>query len=182
MVDTRDDVFNATNGWFHSSTFEYAPELLGSDLRFAKYSAQQYYHKAFGPGLVVVSAARLGLAGGIGGDLLITSERFFAGGGGTVRGYGQDSLGPFGGGNSLLVLNQEVRFPLVSVPRGAGFLDAGNAFRTTKDLSITGLKIGAGLGVRANIPFGLLRLDVGFPVSETDDPGPRFYFAIGQVF
>ena len=182
VVDTRDDVFNATGGLFHSSTFEYAPEVLGSDLRFAKYSVQQYYYRAFGPGLVSASGARLGLAGGIGGERLITSERFFAGGGGTVRGYGQDSLGPFSGGNSLLVLNQELRFPLFSVLRGAGFLDAGNVFRTIKDLSITGLEVGAGLGLRANTPFGLLRLDVGFPVNQTEDQGPRFYFAIGQVF
>jgi len=142
VVDTRNDVFNTTEGWFHSSTFEYAPEVLGSDLRFAKYSAQQYYYKAFGPGLAVASAVRLGLAGGIGGNFLITSERFFAGDGGTVRGYGQDSLGPFSGGNSLLVLNQEIRFPVFSVLRGTGFVDAGNAFRTIKDLSIHGLQVG----------------------------------------
>ena len=182
IVDTRDDVFNATRGWFHSSTIEYAPELLGSDLRFAKYSAQEYYHRTIGSSVVIASAARLGLASGRGGDFLIRSERFFTGGGNTVRGYARDSLGPFLGGSSLLVLNQEIRFPLFSIFRGVGFLDAGNAFETIKNLSIRDLKAGSGVGLRANTPFGLLRFDVGFPVSDVDERGPRFYFSIGQAF
>ena len=182
IVDTRDDVFDATQGWFHSSTFEYAPELLGSDLRFAKYSAQEYYHRTIGSSVVIASAARLGLAAGRGGDFLITSERFFTGGSNTVRGYARDSLGPFLGATSLLVLNQEIRFPLFSIVRGVGFLDAGNAFETITDLSIRDLKVGSGFGVRADTAFGLLRFDIGFPVSDVDDKGPRFYFSIGQAF
>ncbi len=39
-IDRRDDPFDATTGWFHSSSYEYAPEFLGSDLRFMKYLAQ----------------------------------------------------------------------------------------------------------------------------------------------
>ena len=182
IVDTRDDVFNATQGWFHSSTFEYAPKLLGSDLRFAKYSAQEYYYRNFGSRVVIASAARLGLAGGLGGEFLIRSERFFAGGSNTVRGYGRDALAPFIGGNSLLVLNQEIRFPLFSIFQGVGFLDAGNAFETIKDLSIRGLQVGSGVGLRAATAFGLLRFDIGFPVSDVEDQGPRFYFSIGQAF
>ena len=177
IVDTRDDVFNATRGWFHSSTFEYAPKLLGSDLRFAKYSAQEYYYRTFGSRVVIASAARLGLAGGLGGELLIRSERFFAGGSNTVRGYGRDALAPFIGGNSLLVLNQEIRFPLFSIFQGVGFLDAGNAFETIKDLSIRDLQVGSGVGLRVDTAFGLLRFDVGFPVSDVDDRGPRVYFS-----
>ena len=182
IVDTRNDIFNATNGWFHSSTIEYAPALLGSDIRFAKYSAQQYYFRPLRSRVVIASAARLSLAGGLGGDFLITSERVFAGGSNTVRGYGRDTLGPFIGGNSLLVLNQEIRFPLFSILRGVGFLDAGNAFATIKDLSVRDLKVGSGLGLRADTAFGLLRFDIGFPISNVDDRGPRYYFSIGQAF
>ena len=182
IFDTRDDVFNATQGWFHSSTFEYAPGLLGSDLRFAKYSAQEYYHRTIGSSVVIASAARLGLAGGRGGDFLITSERFFTGGSNTVRGYARNSLGPFLGGASLLVLNQEIRFPLFSILRGVGFLDAGNTYEKITDLSIRDLKVGSGFGLRANTAFGLLRFDFGFSVSDVDDRGPRFYFSIGQAF
>ena len=136
IIDTRDDLFNATRGWFHSSTVEHAPHTLGSDLRFAKYLAQQYYYQRRG-GVVLATAARLGLATGFGGDLIPT-ERFHAGGGNTVRGYAQDSLGPVGffgeptGGNALLVLNQEVRFPLLWILRGVGFVDAGKRVRLAR--------------------------------------------------
>ena len=82
--------------------------------------------------MVLASAARLGLATAFD-ESLIPSERFFAGGGYSVRGYNQDALSPrdrFGdaiGGNALLVLNEEIRFPIFKWVRGVGFFDAGRA-------------------------------------------------------
>ena len=187
IIDTRDDLFDATRGWFHSSTVEHAPSALGSDLRFAKYLAQQYHYHQRG-GVVLATAARLGLATGFGDDLIPT-ERFHAGGGNTVRGYPQDSLGPVGffgeprGGNALLVLNQEVRFPLLWILRGVGFVDAGNVFASPGDVSLRDLEIGLGGGLRADTPFGLLRVDFGFPVSDDGaERTGRFFFSIGQAF
>ena len=119
---------------------------------------------------------------------MIRSERFFAGGGNTVRGYGQDSLGPhdfFGatGGNALLVFNQEVRFPIVWRFRGVGFIDAGNVFETVPDISFADLAVGTGLGLRVETPVGLFRFDYGFALRRDDDePTGRFYFSIGQAF
>ena len=170
-VDTRDDLVDATAGWFHSSSVEYGPERLGSDLRFAKYLAQQFYYTRVGGYVVLASAARVGVAAGFGQEL-IRSERFFAGGGYSVRGYPEDSLGPhdfFGasGGNALLVLNQEVRFPIAWRFRGVGFIDAGNVFPRARDLSFAGLRVGYGLGLRIDSPFALLRVDYGRRVRES---------------
>ena len=61
LVDTRNDLVDATRGWFHSSDLEYAPPALGSDLRFVKYLLQQRYYRRVGR-VVLASAARLGLA------------------------------------------------------------------------------------------------------------------------
>jgi outer membrane protein assembly factor BamA len=187
IIDTRDDLFDATRGWFHSSNVEYAPDGLGSELRFLKYSGQQFHYWPLGGDVVVASAARIGLAAGFGQDLIL-SERFFAGGGNTVRGYGQNSLGPlfFGlpaGGNAQIVLNQEVRFPIFGFVRGVGFLDAGNVFSLIEDFALTNLKVGAGVGLRLDTPFGLFRFDFAAPLSEIEENRKsRFFFSIGQVF
>ena len=187
LVASRNNLFDASNGWFHSSTTEYGFEPGEGALRFVKYFAQQYQYWPVGP-IVLASAARLGLGSGLGGQV-IPSERFFAGGGNTVRGYGQDSLGPHDflgdarGGNALLVFNQEVRFPIVWRFRGVGFIDAGNVFETVPDISFTDLAVGTGLGLRVETPVGLFRFDYGFALRRDDDePIGRFFFSIGQAF
>jgi outer membrane protein assembly factor BamA len=119
IVERRDDIFDATRGWFHSSTVEYAPEVLGSDLRFVKYLAQQFYFRPLGHTIVLASAARLGLARGFGQELII-SERFFAGGGNSVRGYREDSLGErdFGKRTALAMFqtSRQMRRPISEGP------------------------------------------------------------------
>ena len=187
VIDTRDDLFDASRGWFHSSNVEYAPDGLGSEFRFAKYTGQQFHYWSVGRGIVLAAAARIGLAAAFDQDLIL-SERFFAGGGNTVRGYRQDTLGPLflgspDGGNALIVLNQEVRFPIIGFVRGVGFLDAGNVFPLLEDFTFRDLKVGAGLGLRFDTPFGLFRLDVAAPLTEIeDDRKSRYFFSIGQVF
>ena len=186
--DTRDDPSDARRGRFHSSGLEYAPAKLGSDLRFIRYLAQQYYFRSFGDSFVLASAFRLGAARGFGQDL-IPSERFFAGGGTSVRGFAEEGLGEpdfFGdpiGGNALLLLNQEVRFPLYKWVRGVSFIDAGNVFPRASDLSFTNLEAGTGFGLRIHSPFALVRIDFGIPItSRQREPSGRWYFAIGQTF
>lgn len=186
IIDKRDDLFDATRGWFHSSNVEYGVEALGSDLRFIKYTGQQFHYWPLGNHLVATSAVRLGVGAGISGDSLSITERFKTGVGNTVRGYSQDSLGPVfepfrpdplndpalfavltSGGNASLVLNQELRFPIFNMIRGVGFIDAGNIFPKIGDLSLRDLEVGVGVGVRADTPFGLFRFDFAIPLSET---------------
>ena len=187
IFDRRDDLFNATRGWFHASTLEWGVEALGSDLRFLKYLGQHFYFRGVPRGVVLASAVRMGLGWGFG-QALIRSERFFAGGGTTVRGYERDVLGPVGrfgprGGSASVVLNQEVRFPIWNIFGGAGFLDAGNVFSTVSDVSFRDLRVGAGFGLRAETPVGLFRIDYGFPLSRAEgDPLGRWFLSLGQAF
>jgi outer membrane protein insertion porin family len=186
--DTRDDPFNARRGWFHSSGFEYAVPSLGSDLRFLKFVAQQFYFKPIGSEVVLASAARLGTAWGFE-DPLLFSERYFVGGGTSVRGFAENGVGgvdflddPVGGAGSL-ILNQELRFPIYKWLRGIGFLDAGNVYRRTRDISLADLEYGAGLGLRIDTPFGLARIDYGMPLTDRrNQPFGRWYFSLGQAF
>ncbi len=188
LFDARDDLINATRGWFHSSTFEFSAPTLGSDLRFAKYIGQHYYYHPLSDRVVLASAARYGVADAFGQEL-IPSERFFAGGGNSVRGYGKDSLGPTGflgnptGGETLLILNQEIRFPIFNMLRGVGFVDAGNVFPSIRDLALRDLKASVGFGFRLHTPFVLLRLDYGARLGRApDDPRGQWFFSIGQMF
>lgn len=186
--DTRDDPSNASRGWFHSSGVEYGPTTLGSELSFVRYLAQQHYFHRLGRQTVIASAFRLGAGRGFQQDLL-PSEKFFAGGGTSLRGFAEQGLGGtnfFGdpvGGNGLILLNQEVRFPVYRWLRGVGFIDLGNVFPAASELSFTKLQAGTGLGVRINSPFAIIRVDYGLPLTGRDEPSKgRWYFAIGQTF
>jgi outer membrane translocation and assembly module TamA len=186
--DTRDDPSNARAGWFHSSGLEYAPRRLGSEVRFLRYLGQQYYFRSVGARTVLASAFRIGAVRGFEQDV-IPSERFYTGGATSVRGFAEDAIGgtdflgdPIGG-NGLIVLNQEVRFPIFKWIRGTGFIDAGSVFARARDLSVRDLEVGTGVGVRIDSPFALIRVDFGVPLTSRDrEPGGRWYFAIGQTF
>ena len=123
------------------------------------------------------------------GTYVPTSERFYAGGSTTIRGFEQNALGPIGptgrplGGDSLLILNNELRFPLMWIVDGVTFLDIGNVFQRTGDFSLTDLRESAGIGVRFRTKWVLVRTDYGLVLDRR--PGEkrgRFYFSIGQAF
>ncbi len=186
--DTRDDPFNARRGSFLSTGLESGVASLGSDLRFIKLIVQQFYFRPVGQSVVLASAARLGAARGFDQEL-IPSERFFVGGGTSVRGFAEDGLGSVDflgdpeGGASSLIFNQEVRFPIYKWVRGVGFFDAGNVFPRARDLRPFDLEAGGGFGVRIDTPFGLARIDYGMPFTQRSrQPFGRWYFSIGQAF
>ena len=186
--DRRNDPFNPQDGWFHSSGVELGAKALGSDLRFVKYLAQQHYYKTLGRRIVLASALRLGLGRGFDQDL-IPSERFYAGGGTSVRGFaedglgGVDSIGDPRGGNGMLILNQEARVRLFGWVHGVAFVDAGNVFQTAGEFSLTSLEAGAGGGLRINSPFAMLRIDFGVPLTNRPlQTSGRWYFGIGHAF
>lgn len=107
------------------------------------------------------------------------SQRFFAGGDRSVRGYDYQSLAPRGadgeviGGRSLLVGSIELEQLLVGNWGVAVFVDKGGAF----DDDPVNLETGAGIGLRWRSPVGVLRLDIADPVST--DGNPRLHLSIG---
>ena len=123
------------------------------------------------------------------GQELVRSERFFTGGGTTLRGFAQNTVGPkdfFGdatGGNALLLLNNELRFPLVSLFEGVAFSDIGNVFPSVSDLRLADLRQTGGAGLRVRTPYFLLRFDYGFIFDRrVGEPRGGWFFSIGQAF
>jgi translocation and assembly module TamA len=108
------------------------------------------------------------------------SLRFFAGGVNSVRGYDFESLGEKNaeseviGGKHLLTGSLEYEHPLVDKWSAAAFVDAGNAFDDSRNLT---MKVGAGFGVRWKSPLGKLRADLAVPKDDTRDM--HFYFGLG---
>jgi outer membrane protein assembly factor BamA len=199
--DTRDDVLDATHGSFLSHAFEFSPEWLGADAEYLKYFGQYFYYvplqapkrkqftnEILRPRLVYAVGARIGLAHGFGNDVPIT-ERFLAGGSTTLRGFGQNAVGPIGpdgvplGGEGVFVINNELRFPLIWLFDGVTFVDIGNIYPRVSDFSLSDLRKDGGVGLRLRTPWFLVRLDYGVPFDRrTGESHSRLFFSIGQAF
>jgi outer membrane protein assembly factor BamA len=184
--DTRDDPADTTRGTLVSTSLEFAAQRLGSDFAYVR-SLSQAYHFRPVKRLVLASAARYGIVEPREGQDLIPSLRFFAGGARTVRGVDEDSLGErdfFGdpaGGQTLLVLNQEARFPIYRWLRGVGFLDVGSVFAEPR-IRLGELTASVGGGLRVMTPFGILRADFAKTLTSGPVGSGRVTFGIGQAF
>jgi len=186
--DTRDDASDTTRGMFISTSLEQGRSWLGSDLLFVRSLTQAYYFRPW-RSLVLASAARYGAVTPLGGQVLVSSLRFFAGGARTVRGVPEDSLGGLDflgspiGGRGLLTLNEEVRFPMFKWFRGVGFIDMGNVFPEVSGVRLGDLVGSTGVGLRLVTPFALFRVDYGRTIwnRPVNDSG-RWVVGIGQTF
>jgi outer membrane translocation and assembly module TamA len=127
---------------------------------------------------------------------LPASERFFAGGDTTIRGYALDTVGtpktisPRGfprGGNGVLIMNAELRVPVWKEIGAALFADGGNVWERVTDFSLSELRGSLGFGLRYRSPIGPIRLDLGFKMDRREfggrlEPRSVLHFSIGQAF
>ncbi len=110
------------------------------------------------------------------------SERFFAGGDSSIRGYDIDSLGPVDssgqviGGTRLGIISAEIDYYFTERWGFAAFIDSGNAFGG--DGSSTGLQTGVGIGARWRSPIGPIRVDLAHPLDDTSNDF-RLHLRIG---
>jgi translocation and assembly module TamA len=142
-------------------------------------------------GTVIAGRARLGAIVGASRNIIAPSRLFYAGGGGSVRGYGYQEIGPLNaigdpvGGRSLAEFSLEARVRLKAFGGNFGvvpFVDAGNVYRASFP-EFTGLRVGAGLGLRYYSSFGPIRIDLGTPIGRREgEPLVAVYVSIGQAF
>ena len=204
--DKRDDPLDPSRGTMMIADGEIAARLLGSEVGFVQTYLQGFAYRRLPTErrIVLALGARVGLAHGFARDVsgvivqdLPASERFFAGGDTTVRGFTLDRLGnedtitPTGfptGGNSVVVLNSELRISVVGPLQATGFVDAGNVFPKASDLDFTDLRPTAGFGVMYRSPVGPVRVDLGFNLDPRElVPGVQersrvLHILLGQPF
>lgn len=117
------------------------------------------------------------------------AEKFFTGGGTSIRGYGQNKVGPLNslgepvGGNAFILLNQELRLRLSRLLGAVLFLDMGNVFPRWSDFIFSQLRKGVGMGLRLYTPFVIFRLDWGFKLDRRPgESASTLFLSIGQAF
>lgn len=155
---------------------------LGADTNFLRLKLETRLVHPMGRGRILYRGD-LGLSAV--GDFgeLPASQRFFAGGDRSVRGYGYNELGPRDadgfviGGRYLFAGSVELEWPIVGRWSTAAFVDAGNAFNDFSDFGGL-LRYSVGVGARLRTPVGVVRVDVAKPVSEGDQ-SLRLHFGIG---
>jgi translocation and assembly module TamA len=189
--DTTDSKLDPTRGVRVNVSAVGFGTFLGSslDLLQAKAGASAYYSIDADSRYVLAGRVAAGAMGGPQLDEIPANWRFYAGGGGSVRGYAYNELGPtvfWGavvGGKSLFDASAELRVKVTDTIGVVPFFDIGNAFASNFPNFDQHLFTAAGLGLRYYTSVGPIRLDVAFPLERHAGTGPvAVYVSIGQSF
>jgi translocation and assembly module TamA len=189
-LDRSDDPLDPTRGYRIGGRAE--PTLLAGrgTVPYLKVQAQGAAYYPLDARARTVLAARLHFGSIINGTVsdIPAPQRFFAGGGGSVRGFAYQAVGPRlpdntpQGGLSLVEGSVEVRHQLTRDWGLVAFVDAG----AVGDRAVPQFKaggVGAGIGVRYDLGFAPVRVDIAAPVSGRRGGAPfQVYVSIGQAF
>lgn len=189
--DSTDNELDPTRGVRLIASVAPYTSFGGSNASFvqAKASASTYY--ALDDNGRYVLAGRVGFGSLAGADLdeIPATRRFYAGGGGSVRGYAYRSLSPLGpyfrltGGRSLFETSLEARIKITNTIGIVPFFDAGMAFDSEVPNFKRQLAMAAGIGLRYYTPIGPIRFDVAAPLNPRKGDKPvALYVSIGQAF
>jgi len=204
--DTRDNALDEHSGWLQSIELDDNSTKLGSSVNFAKFTGQVAYYKQAFHNIVWANSIRIGLAPPYANSRVPLSEKFFTGGGNSLRGFPLDGAGPQrtifvcpdgtsdcgdtisvpAGGREMLIINAEARIPL-PIKKGLSivpFYDGGNVFPAVGFSQFKSLYANnVGMGFRYATPVGPLRVDLGYNLNP--EPGVKafqYFISIGQAF
>jgi outer membrane protein insertion porin family len=205
--DTRDKPLDAHHGVYQTLDFGVTPTALGASASFVKFLGQSAFYRPVTTHVTWANNLRLGFAQPIFSSRVPLSEEFFSGGSDTLRGFPIDGAGPQRpvvacgnpsvpstcstisvpvGGDMLLVLNSELRFP-IPVRKGLGaavFYDGGNVYsKINLPLLVEQYTNSVGIGLRYNTPVGPVRFDIGHllnPIAGISSV--QFFLTLGQAF
>jgi len=207
LHDTRDKPLDAHRGFFQSFNVDYTAKALGSKYDFVRFLAQDSYYRPIRGSWVWANRVQLGMAKPFSDSDVPASERFFAGGAYTLRGFAINGAGPQRpvtvcanpaetstctvitvpvGGNMLFVVNSEMRFPIKALGGLGGvlFYDGGNVYSAINfNQLINNYTNTVGVGLRYNTPVGPIRVDVGQNLNPV--PGlksTQYFITLGQSF
>jgi outer membrane protein assembly complex protein YaeT len=204
--DRRDFILNPRTGVYRFARVKFAGGFLGGENDFYTISVASQWYWQLLRGDVVALRVRAGYGDRFGqSEVVPIEDRYFAGGGNSVRGYENNSLGPKyvdeetgntvpRGGNALLLTNLELRFDIPVLSRinftGAMFFDGGNVWEDASDIKasdfsllkgsgdvdINDYRYSVGLGIRYNTPIGPIRLDYGVPLKVEEGESDKGRF------
>ena len=189
-IDRSDDPLDPRSGYRLIANVQPTAVTGDDSLLFLRADAQATAYLPLQEGGKTVLAGRLRLGSIVGGEeLTIPSDRlFYSGGGGSVRGFEYQGVGPRlpdgtpRGGLSLFETSIEVRRDIGRNFGAVAFVDAGAiGFQETPNFN--NLRYAAGVGLRYKLPFGPIRADIAFPLDRRDgDADFQIYISIGQAF
>ncbi|WP_208645006.1 autotransporter assembly complex protein TamA [Rhizobium gallicum] len=187
--DARDNKLNPTEGYRATLAATPSYEMFGSTI-FSSFEGSITGYQSIGAEDNVVFAGKVAAGVLIGGELpdIPATRRFFAGGGGSVRGYGYQEISPYNaedeatGGKSYVTASLEARVRITETIGIVPFIDVGTV-GSEEFPDFSDIRAGAGIGIRYATPFGPLRLDFAVPLNKYEN-GTSYgiYAGIGQSF
>ncbi|MBX3576755.1 MAG: outer membrane protein assembly factor [Rhizobiaceae bacterium] len=195
VIDRRDDRLDPTKGFrllaYAEPTYDiFSEDSIAGNATFLKLRGEASVYQSLGGEGRFVIAGRAATGSILGADLdaIPADRRFYSGGGGSVRGYAYQGIGPRDaagkptGGRSYIETSVEMRVRINDSFGVVPFVDAGTVSESSMP-EFANFKVGAGIGIRYLTPFGPLRVDAAVPLNR--QPGdPRFgiYAGVGQSF
>jgi outer membrane protein assembly factor BamA len=200
IADDRDHPIEPRFGGYASLSFAYGTPAAGGAYTYEEVQPEVRGYLPVGR-VVLAARARYGA---IFGDIPPT-ERFYAGGANSNRGFAERMLSPsltgvvmgstvtvpYGGGG-VIDSSIEARFPIATIKRmglgGVVFFDAGDVEDAPEQLSLAQLAYAVGVGLRLHTIVGPVRTDIGYRLNRTgaDDPEPgstiAFHISLGEAF
>ncbi|GAB2198369.1 autotransporter assembly complex family protein [Sessilibacter sp. MAH4] len=190
--DKRNAALDPRTGWVAGVGLQPFLNITDTNIRFLKTTAAGSYYKTFDNTFWKPTFAVRGAVGSISGttrDEVPATERFYVGGGGSVRGYPYQTLGPLDGndpegGLSYTEVSFETRLHWGDTWGGVVFLDGGNAYNGELPRLGEDLRFGTGVGLRFYTSFAPIRFDVAFPLDRREEIDDSFqiYISLGQAF
>jgi translocation and assembly module TamA len=189
--DDTDNLLNPTEGSRLALSFlPYAGMVDGTATAFATFEAKgATYYEVIEDRLVLAGRARLASLAGADLDVIPPNHRLYAGGGGSVRGFGHDMIGPLDsggdptGGKSAAEIGFETRIKVTETIGLVPFIEGGLVNADPWPTLDEEIRWGAGLGVRYYTDFGPLRADIAIPLNpRNEDDWFQVYFSLGQAF
>ncbi|WP_075187770.1 autotransporter assembly complex protein TamA [Teredinibacter haidensis] len=190
--DWRDNKLDPLRGWVAVGSLRPYVDLYDPVTDFIKSAASFSGYATFSKIALRPTLGMRGSMGNITGEQrehVPANERFYVGGGGSVRGYPYQSLGPYedgkpAGGLSFTELSFEARMRWGEHWGAVVFLDGGYSYREVTPQLDEKLWWGTGLGLRYYTSFAPIRFDIGFPLDKREglDDDFQLYISIGQAF
>jgi translocation and assembly module TamA len=188
--DRSDDILNPKQGWRFQVQGEPTISAGAGPIAYLRAQAQASAYQPFDPAGATVLAERVHFGSILNGSIpaIPASRRFYSGGGGSVRGYGYQDVGPRfpnnspEGGISLIETSLELRRKIVGPFGMAVFVDSG-VLSTEHSFDFNQVSTGVGVGLRYDLGFAPLRADIAVPLQRrTGDSSIQVYLSIGQSF